>query len=358
MTPIRRALAGAAASASIGAPALAEVQIFEDAVFDTSRNRLIPYRVYYDDQAGGPLPVILVSHGGAGSLTGYQRAEHLGSTYAAHSYLAIHIGHLASGPGASQLTDRPADVTFVLDRLTDGFFPLPLDAGATPDLERIGHIGHSYGAYTAHAVAGATFTHGTYRDERIDAIAGLSPQGDSQFGAFDFGVEENTWRPITIPVYTLIGELELDANALGAFRGEDWRLQPFQRSTITTPKYTTILPGAGHSTLWSSGTPEEDAYIAQSTRVFFDIHLRGEPIPPREIGAQLAYPGLEHRVKSADVDGSGVIDVDDLDLYLGRLDRGADSAEVSGDRPVRTPDSFDAATLFEAIAASRPGPPA
>ena len=60
------------------------------------------------------------------------------------------------------------------------------------DTIAVGHIGYSWGAYTAHSVAGGSFkssgsgeTLWNFRDERVVAIMALSPQGHGGFGAYD-----------------------------------------------------------------------------------------------------------------------------------------------------------------------------
>ena len=86
------------------------------------------------------------------------------------------------------------------------------DLGVVLDLNRVGHLGHSWGAYTAHAVAGGRFEHARMselRDERVVVIVALSPQGpgsegdDEQsgragFGAYDSGPKNNTWYPVRL----------------------------------------------------------------------------------------------------------------------------------------------------------------
>lgn len=331
----------------------AEVTAFDSSVTDDARGRQIPYRVYYDADLSGAQPVILVSHGGNGSLTGYTRGEHLGSTYARYGYLAIHIGHVPSDVAMGQLTDRPADVSFVLDRLEVGTLPLPVDYRGTPNLTRVGHVGHSFGAYTAHAVAGAVFDHGGYLDERIDAICPLSPQGPDQFGAFDNGPDDNTWMDINVPVYTVVGELELNTNVLGTIESPLWRLRPFFRYDYDRARYLSVLPGADHNDLWSEGTPEQDAFVAENTRLFFDIHLRRSLSPTGLIGELEPIEGVVNQRKSADVTGDGRRDIFDILAWFDLFTEGDFQAEATGDYPASL-DIFDILAFFRAFARGVP----
>lgn len=262
-------------------------------VTDARRDRRIPYRIFSPASADGPLPVILVSHGGAGSDVGYLSGGFLGQTFASGGFVAVHIGHLGSAPGSRPIEDRPADVTFVLDRLADGTIAAP---GVEADLERVGIAGHSFGAYTAHAVGGATYGT-TYTDERIDAIAPMSPQGPDQFGAFDRGPHDNTWATVTIPSYNVIGGDEIDSNAVDSIVRPGWRLVPFERYPGTADTFQTVIVGQEHSDLWRTGSPEVQAFEATAILTFFQRYVAGdETVDACSIGAaEPAFAVTQHR---------------------------------------------------------------
>jgi hypothetical protein len=251
-----------------------EVVTLDGQVVDDSRDRSVPYRVYAPVGLSGPVPVVLVSHGGSGNSTGYARGGHLGSTFAAGGFLAVHVGHVESTTD-HQVVDRPADVSHVLDRLADATLPLPADFVGTPDLEQVGHTGHSFGAYTSHAVGGATFDR-TFTDDRVDAIAPISPQGADQFGAFDRGPTDNTWVTVTIPAYNLVGGDEADSNVRGTIEEEGWRLTPFRRYPAEGDKFLTVIDGQGHSDMWRTGSDEVRSFIAEQILAFFDVYVRGD----------------------------------------------------------------------------------
>ncbi len=256
-----------------------EVVTIDGEFIDVERDRRIPYRVFAPAGPTGATPVILVSHGGDGSAIGHLSGAHLGTTFATGGYLAIHIGHLESAPGSRHLDDRPADVTAVLDQLDIGSIALPSGFTGTVDTTRIGHAGHSFGAYTSHAVGGADYGPGsaTYRDERIDAIAPISPQGAGQFGAFDNGADENTWMTIDIPAYNLIGGAEIDSNAVDSVLVPDWRLTPFRNYPAAGDKFVTVIDGQGHSDMWRTGSDDVEAFIASQITLFFDVYVANDP---------------------------------------------------------------------------------
>lgn len=200
-------------------------------VVDDERDREILTDVYLPADAPAAA-VVLISHGLAGDRKGFiPMSEHLAS----HGYAVVALDH--PGSNRTQLnallrgreseiaeplefSDRPRDISFLLDELTR------LNAGNGPfanrfDLSRVGIIGHSLGGYTALAVSGAQLNLETlqancdsedfifnganpsmllqctallapeqfaanYRDDRIDAVMALNPVGSSLFGEAGF----------------------------------------------------------------------------------------------------------------------------------------------------------------------------
>ncbi len=111
--------------------------------------RVVDLRVWYPKDYDGPAPVVLVSHGGNGSIDGHTIFEHLGQEFAAAGYLSAHLNHAesdltqnASINTAYHRWDRPSDVSAVLDALDAGEL-MPEAFAGTPRLDRIGHLGHS-----------------------------------------------------------------------------------------------------------------------------------------------------------------------------------------------------------------------
>jgi pimeloyl-ACP methyl ester carboxylesterase len=279
----------------------------------THGGRDVAYRVYAPVGAAGPAPVLVVSHGGLGSEVGHTRGEHLGTAFAEAGYVAVHVGHRRSDRVGGQLTDRPADVTAVLDAIEGGSLARPTESAAAPDVDRVGHVGHSFGAYTSQAVAGATYTE-THRDDRVDAIAPLSPQGAGQFGAFDDGPGATTWSTVDIPTYDLIGSEEKDGNVGAGIERKDWRLEPFENYPATADHILTVLAGQGHSDLWSTGSAEVEAFITGELVEFFDVYLAppdAEGLDACEIGdgsrpgaiTQRRPAGEDSRLDGCDVAG-------------------------------------------------------
>jgi predicted dienelactone hydrolase len=122
-------------------------------------DREVPVRLYYSKESKGPCPVILWSHGLGGNRDAY---GYLGNFWASHGYIVVHSQHrgsdsavlreggmqaLRTAGNARNAIDRPKDITFILDQLTelnekDG----PLQGKL--DLNQVGIGGHSFGAQT------------------------------------------------------------------------------------------------------------------------------------------------------------------------------------------------------------------
>jgi predicted dienelactone hydrolase len=132
---------------------------------DRSRNRMVPGDLYLPQTtSANPVPVIVISHGVAEDRTTYAYlAQHLAS-YGFAVAAIEHVGGdanrfrkyfsgLAPAPKATELLERPRDVSFLLDEIQRR-------AQSDPTLERldvrqVGLVGHSLGGYTVLALAGA-----------------------------------------------------------------------------------------------------------------------------------------------------------------------------------------------------------
>ncbi|MCB9411828.1 MAG: hypothetical protein H6525_03125 [Actinobacteria bacterium] len=278
--------------------------------FGADQQRDVPIRIWYPTDFDGRAPVVLVSHGGIGCATGHTSFAYLGQEFAGNGYLSVHLAHLPSADEIHQRWDRPQDVSAVLDAIIDD--PEALPEGFTGELDagRVGHLGHSWGAYAAHALAGAEFLDPfdpegprvTFRDPRVDAFVALSPQGWGQFGSFDVEHDlatpspDNSWRTVSTPAYNLVGSLEADGVAgydlglPGTYRGQDWRMFPFARYPADGRRYLTVLEGQTHANLGGEAAAEVNAFVAANSRTFFDAYLRGDTESEPRIGDVLALP--------------------------------------------------------------------
>jgi len=166
------------------------VQESTDVWTDPARDRDVPVKIYRPVGVEAP-EVVIVSHGLGGSRRGI---AYLGRHWASHGYLAVHLQHagsdehvwrdvpvrqrsaaLARAANPVTAAQRPVDVSFALDEVARRF-------GLTVE-KRSAVAGHSFGAHTAIASAGALFSGQSWGDPHIAAAIALSPPA-MRTGAF------------------------------------------------------------------------------------------------------------------------------------------------------------------------------
>ena len=272
----------------------------------TDRDRHLPLRVYYPE-TGGPWPVIAFSHGAGGSRLGYQV---LGGFLAGHGYVLIHPTHPGSdtsmldltkpltGPenmaviagmaaNMDNLTSRPRDLSLVIDNLPGIAQTIP-ELADRMDRNQVGVAGHSFGAYTALAVAGAY--RATFEkmfglrvdDPRVSAVVAMSPPG----GRGGDAALRHTFSTASGPVMTMTGSL--DADVFGKHPAA-WRLQAFSHMP-PGDKYSLWIQGAHHFTFNDPPPPdskvlsrdrrpdpEHERWVKTFTLAFFDAYLKKKP---------------------------------------------------------------------------------
>ncbi len=137
---------------------------------------------------------------------------------------------------------RPADHTFLLDSLDAISTQVP---GLKDHIDRdhIGAGGHSLGAYTTALVGGARVDlpdgteRASRRDDRVQALLMLSPQGTGTLGLTEF-----SWNEMQLPMLTVTGSK--DGGAGG--QTPEWRKEPYLRGP-SGDKYHLFVQGAAHS---------------------------------------------------------------------------------------------------------------
>ncbi|NMF85208.1 alpha/beta hydrolase [Nodosilinea sp. P-1105] len=146
---------------------------------DTERNRAYPVEVIVPDnleQLPGTLPIAVISHGLGDTRTNFlDLGVHLAS-YGVVAALPEHIGSnlaqkqaLFSGLSneafrAREFIDRPLDITRLLDELAR---TNQADYWGKLNLDQVAVMGHSFGGYTALALAGATVDFDLLRQQCI-----------------------------------------------------------------------------------------------------------------------------------------------------------------------------------------------
>jgi predicted dienelactone hydrolase len=159
----------------------------------------------------GPYPLVVYSHGSGG-------LRYLHSNYAeamaSHGYIVAapdHTGNTATeritGTDADfdvTALNRPQDVAAVIDQMTS---PENVDTAgfvANVDPESIAVTGHSFGGFTAYAMAsGYANDVGTFEaDPRVDAIISLAPATGDGSGRL---LSDERLASITVPSLVMVG---------------------------------------------------------------------------------------------------------------------------------------------------------
>jgi predicted dienelactone hydrolase len=188
------------------------VEVVKDIVLhDAKRNKDLPVHLTFP-KTDGKFPIIVFSHGAGGSGDGVLTG--LPKFWSSHGYVCLMPTHADSiklrrqqGERDASMMDivrravtrkedwenRPRDITFLLDSLDELEKKLPAIKGK-PDRSRIGIGGHSFGAFTAQVVGGATIDIAgdgkakSFADKRVKAVLQLSGQGKGQMG-----LHEHSW---------------------------------------------------------------------------------------------------------------------------------------------------------------------
>ncbi len=291
-----------------GGALAAPVGVVEDfELTDAARSRQVPLKIYYPlaERAGG-YPVVIFSHGAGGSKDSY---EYLGRFWAENGYVVIHPDHAGSDRAIlrsgrviealkaavvdpSNMVNRPLDVSCIIDSLAS-------IARAVPELRdrmdgtRIGVAGHSFGAYTAMALAGAVIHlpgggKRTFGDRRIAAFIAMSPQGPG-----DIGFSEDSWGAITRPMLTMSGTEDRELS--GGSPAE--RLKAFQHMP-PGGKFHVTIAGVTHMDFgdhrFDGYAPPEKFHeiIKRVGLAFWDAALSGGDASAAAFGRRLGEEGV------------------------------------------------------------------
>src|SRR5580700_1021047 len=263
---------------------------------DAKRNKDLHVRIFYPNEPG-LYPVIVFSHGAGGSQS---CCEALTRHWATYGYVTLQPTHDDSTferrnsgeedinflKAVSEALKKPAlwqshpqDISFVLDSLPVLQKCIPTLAGKI-DAGHVGVGGHSMGAFTADAIAGALVDlpghpATNFTDPRVRAVLLLSPQGPGEFGLTD-----HSWDRLTLPLLSMTGSLDLGAGN----QGPDWKKIPFERSQPGA-KYHVFIQGANHMSFINAKTflpahaSEGDSilgYTNAASLAFWDAYLKAD----------------------------------------------------------------------------------
>jgi dienelactone hydrolase len=242
---------------------------------------------------GRDLPVVVFSHGFGQSMDGYAP---LADFWAARGLVVIQPTHLDS-PAAGVAPGDPRtpliwrlridDLTGVLDQLDAVEAAVPGLAGRV-DHDRIAVAGHSWGATTASAIAGARVMDAGGRpgpsmtDPRVTAavllaLAGTGGADLTPFAAENFSFMSPDFADLSTPALIVAGDHD---DSLLSVRGPDWFTDGYRLGPGATDLLT--LFGAEHSlggiqgsfdTRTTDESPERVALIQQVTLAYLQSAL-------------------------------------------------------------------------------------
>lgn len=261
-------------------------------------------RVHYPEHGAGPWPVVVFSHGLAGSRSGY---GFLGKRWAEHGYVVILPNHPGSdtdafrGKPLKELTSnlrratsdpailegRPKLISAVIDALPSLEQAVPALAGRL-DRRHIGVGGHSYGAWTTMCIAGMTPRLAAggpldLSDKRVTACIAMSPNGPSAIS------QPSDWAGCTRPLLVMTGSEDHQPSFMtpsGEDRAGAWRRKAFDFAPADGTKLLAWFEGATHCT-YSDGAgaglmgdkrpdPAQVEAAAVVSLAWWDARLRGD----------------------------------------------------------------------------------
>ncbi|MCA3007074.1 MAG: prolyl oligopeptidase family serine peptidase [Phycisphaerales bacterium] len=266
--------------------------------------RAVPIKAHAPT-AGGPYPVIVLSHGAGGDWdTHFAQAQDL----AAHGYVVLCLQHVGSDRerltqglrplqnldamirDADEVLARPKDVGFALDmakRWNDAHATLR----GKLDLQHVGAMGHSFGAFTtmvvcgmrpaldwlAPAVAPGVGLGPDLRDARVRCGVALSPQGVGE----PFFLADS-FASLRAPLLGVSGSADAQQAGQPATNRRDafalWPKGPHAFVWLSNAAHLDFTDSTGTDRRAQPSPSRADVQpIARAaTRAFFDLHLKGD----------------------------------------------------------------------------------
>ena len=320
-------LQGAGGDLSVAGPYAVDVLEFRTLV-DEPRHRPVPIKLHLP-RAVARHPVLVLSHGGGGHWdANFAQVRHLAS----HGYVVLALEHVGSNTevmqrslrymanlqamtrDAAEVLGRPKDVSFAIDQamrwnaqhesLRERF-----------DLEHVGVLGHSFGAYTALVVAGARpaldwlqppVAPGRglgpdLRDVRIQCGVALSPQGPGE----PFFIEAS-YASLKVPMLGISGSRDQQQQAEPQNRRRGFELWPAGGKTLiwlNNADHTAFSDssGSGRRMLPSRTRDDVQPLVRAATLAFFNGCLKNDPQSKAQLSEAALRGYLRGRVDAVEV---------------------------------------------------------
>lgn len=291
--------------------------------------RKVPIKMHCPEGAT-KIPIIVLSHGAGGDWdTHYAQARHLAS----HGYAVLSLEHVGSNRArmaqgfrpmqnleamihdAGEVFARPRDVSFAIDCAEEWNRTHEKLRGRL-DLQRVGVMGHSFGAFTTMVVCGmrpalewlkprvepGRGLGPELRDSRVKCGVALSPQGVGE----PFFIRES-FGSLKVPLLGISGTQDRQQNGLPAVnRREAFALWPpgshkFIWLADATHLDFTDSTGASRRALPAPTRADVQPVVRAATVLFFNAHLKSDIKSEKQLSSDALNPYLRGAVHSVDV---------------------------------------------------------
>ncbi len=298
-------------------------------VKDASRNgRRVPIKLHVPSGAG-PFPLVVVSHGGGGHWdANFAQAHHL----ATHGFLVMCLEHVGSNTevmkrsfrlgknlremtrDAKEVLGRPQDVSLAIDQ-AEGWSRAHEKLRGRIDLERVGILGHSFGAYTTLVVCGmrpaldwltpvvppGKGLGPDLSDPRVDCGVALSPQGPGE----PFFIDAS-FATLTRPLLGISGSKDRQQMAEPENRRRGFELWPpgdkyFLWLTKADHMAFSDSTGSSHRMMPSSSRHDAQPLVRAATVRFFRAYLQRDVVARRQLSVKSLQPFCQGEVTTVEV---------------------------------------------------------
>lgn len=297
---------------------------------DTSRSRNVPIKVHYPTEKG-EFPLIIISHGAGGDWdTHFALAHHL----ATHGYIVFCLEHIGSNTKTlkrtirifknlnemihegNEVLGRPKDVSFAINQAI-----IWNKSNETLknkiDIQNIGVLGHSFGAFTSMVIAGmkpaldwleprSNYGNGLgqdMKDKRVKACVALSPQGVGE----PFFIKES-FNTLSIPLLGISGTDDKQQSGLPPIN----RYNAFEFWSSTGNNVFVWLSNAHHldftdseggemQGMKSKNRKDVQKVVRATTLIFFNQHLKNHNTVKTLINTNDLKPYLNGEVNNVEV---------------------------------------------------------
>jgi len=260
--------------------------------FDSTRNRVIPVKIYYPAEARELCPVIIFSHGLGGSL---ERCTYLGQTWASHGLISVHIQHIGMDENVWKKKIRPIkelkevydqvwsgrmqanDIRFAINQMAILSTMPGNSAWQHVDMTRLGLAGYDLGGLASMLVSGQIPPDGgeSLQDERVKALIVMSPPVRDDINRAGY-----VYQRMNLPTLFFTGTE--DDGVVGTTKAWQRRI-PFDYMSVAD-RYLITYQGADHMIYGGhvrSSKEKDDrkfqSNIAQASLLFWQAYIENDP---------------------------------------------------------------------------------